>query len=54
MENNLPVGLVQHLENIGCLPRSHDEDGVNDLDNTPPRVFEYNQPELDENGEPPF
>lgn len=54
METNLPVGLVQHLENIGCLPRTHDEDGVNDLAQNPPCVFEFNQPELDENGEPPF
>lgn len=54
MDTTLPVSLVQHLERLGCLPRLHDEDGVDDIVTEPVRLFEYNMPELDENGEPPF
>lgn len=54
METNLPIALVQHLERIGCLPRTHDEDGIDDLDYPPANAFEHVKVILDENGEPPF
>lgn len=54
METQLPVALLQHLESIGCLPRDHGDDGIDNLDRPNPRIFEFNMPKLDENGEPDF
>lgn len=54
METQLPVAMLQHLESIGCLPKSHGDDGVDDFDKPQPKVYEFRTPEFDENGDPEF
>lgn len=54
METQLPVAMLQHLESIGCLPKSHGDDGVEDFDKPQPKVYEFRTPEFDEFGEPEF
>ena len=54
METQLPVALLQHLESIGCLPKTHGDDGIDDLDKPQPRIFEFRTPEFDVNGDPEF
>ena len=52
MEDNLPAYILKEMEQMGVLPKHPMEDIHNDL--FVPVTFEYNLPELDENGEPPF
>ena len=52
MEDNIPAYILKEMEQMGVLPRHP----LEEVQNEPvvPRTFEYNMPELDENGEPPF
>lgn len=52
MENELPPHILSEMEMMGVLPRQLPEE--ESVEVTVPRTFEYNMPELDENGEPPF
>jgi hypothetical protein len=50
MDNHIPAELANYLSDMGVIT-------VTDTDPeepTPIRTFEYNLPELDKNGEPPF
>ncbi len=51
----LPVSMLQHMEQMGLLPVSHDDDGVNNID-LPWRsnTNYFRRDVLDERGEPLF
>ena len=51
----LPVSMLQHMEQMGLLPVSHDDDGVNNID-LPWRSNTnfFRRDVLDEKGEPLF
>jgi len=51
----LPVSMLQHMEQMGLLPVSHDDDGVNNID-LPWRSNTnfFRRDVLDERGEPLF
>jgi len=51
----LPVSLLQHMEEMGMLPTSHEDDGVNNID-IPWRsnTNYFRRDVLDEEGEPLF
>jgi len=51
----LPVSLLQHMEAMGLLPKSHEDDGVNDIE-LPWRsnTNYFRRDVLDERGEPLF
>ena len=51
----LPVSLLQHMEQMGVLPTSHEDDGVNNID-IPWRsnTNYFRRDVLDEEGEPLF
>tara|TARA_B100001094_G_scaffold45640_1_gene40615 strand:+ start:1189 stop:1407 length:219 start_codon:yes stop_codon:yes gene_type:complete len=51
----LPVSLLQHMEQLGLLPKSHEDDGVNNLDMLWRNEANYFRRDvLDERGEPLF
>jgi hypothetical protein len=52
MENDIPQYILREMETIGVMPKALPED-VPDEPKIP-RQFEYNMPDLDENGEPPW
>ncbi len=54
-EPQLPVSMLQHMEQMGLLPVSHDDDGVNNID-LPWRsnTNYFRRDVLDERGEPLF
>jgi len=54
-EPQLPVSMLQHMEQMGLLPVSHDDDGVNNID-LPWRSNTnfFRRDVLDEKGEPLF
>lgn len=51
----LPVSLLQHMEAMGLLPVTHEDDGVNDIDmpRMPYKNF-FRVDVLDKNNEPLF
>ena len=51
----LPVSLLSHMEAMGLLPKSHEDDGVNDIE-LPWRsnTNYFRRDVLDENNEPLF
>ena len=51
----LPVSLLQHMEAMGLLPVSHEDDGVNDI-MLPWKIDTnyFRRDVLDENNEPLF
>lgn len=52
MENDIPLHILTEMEQLGVMPRALPDDVPDE-----PKIlrqFEYNMPELDENGEPPF
>tara|TARA_B100001287_G_C22571684_1_gene476572 strand:+ start:483 stop:737 length:255 start_codon:yes stop_codon:yes gene_type:complete len=51
----LPVSLLQHMEAMGLLPVTHEDDGVNDIDmpRVPHKNF-FRVDVLDKEGEPLF
>ena len=51
----LPVSLLSHMEVMGLLPKSHEDDGVNDIE-LPWRsnTNYFRRDVLDERGEPLF
>jgi len=51
----LPVSLLSHMESMGLLPKSHEDDGVNDIE-LPWRsnTNYFRRDVLDENNEPLF
>jgi len=55
MENEaeVPQYVLNQLEMIGILPGNLVKTDIKDEPKIP-RNFEFNMPELDENGEPPF
>ena len=51
----LPVSMLQHMEQMGLLPVSHDDDGVNNLDMLWVSEANYFRRDvLDKNNEPLF
>jgi len=51
----LPVSLLSHMEAMGLLPVSHDDDGVNDIELPWRNNTNYFRKDvLDENNEPLF
>lgn len=52
MENEIPRHILFEMEQMGVLPKSLPDDVPDEP--VIPRNFEFNMPELDENGEPPF
>ena len=54
-EPQLPVSMLQHMEQMGLLPVSHDDDGVDNID-LPWRSNTnfFRRDVLDERGEPLF
>lgn len=52
MENDIPQYILREMEMIGIMPKELPED-VPDEPKIP-RQFEFNMPDLDENGEPPW
>lgn len=52
MENDIPHHILVEMEQIGVMPRALPDD-VPDEPKIP-RQFEFNMPDLDENGEPPW
>tara|TARA_R110000868_G_scaffold258556_2_gene516084 strand:+ start:266 stop:439 length:174 start_codon:yes stop_codon:yes gene_type:complete len=52
MENELPNHIIIMMERSGVLPRTHDEDGIEDIDRIVPNIFELNTPEWDAYWEP--
>jgi len=54
-EPQLPVSMLQHMEQMGLLPVSHDDDGVNNID-VPWRneTNYFRRDVLDKNNEPLF
>jgi hypothetical protein len=52
MENEIPRHILMEMEQIGVMPRGLPDD-VPDEPKIP-HTFEFNMPDLDENGEPPW
>ena len=51
----LPVSMLQHMEQMGLLPVSHEDDGVNNLDMLWVSEANYFRRDvLDKNNEPLF
>ena len=52
MENEIPRHILWEMEQLGVIPLALPDD----VPDEPliPRQFEYNMPDLDLNGEPPF
>ena len=50
MDSQIPAELAKYLSEMGVIS----EAGTDLEDPKPIRTFEYNLPELDKNGEPPF
>jgi hypothetical protein len=51
----LPVSMLQHMEQMGLLPVSHDDDGVNNIDMQWRSEANYFRRDvLDENNQPLF
>jgi len=54
-EPQLPVSMLQHMEQMGLLPVSHEDDGVNNLDMQWRSEANYFRRDvLDENNQPLF
>ncbi len=54
-EPQLPVSMLQHMEQMGLLPVSHDDDGVNNIDVPWKNETNYFRRDvLDDNNEPLF
>lgn len=52
MENEIPRHILWEMEQVGVMPTALPDDVPDEP--TIPRTFEYNMPELDHAGEPPF
>lgn len=50
MENDLPIPLMRHLEELGVMPKSLPDDVPDD----PRFSYKFRMPIFDENGEPDF
>ena len=50
----LPIKLLAHLEFIGVLPRTVDEDGIDNIENAEIGKSFFRKPDLDDHGEPEF